>query len=200
MRTFIAVELDGPAREAVAGRVRRLAGTIDGVRWIKPDNIHVTIRFLGEISPETRSLVERVLRNAAIGFSPFDVTIGEMGAFPSIRRPRVLWAGIGKGKDELRRLQSRIEEGLGGIGIPAERRPYTPHITIGRLKRQSKNINLSGIARDSGIESGFVVDRVVLFESELRPEGAVHKVIYEASLKSGQRQAPEKIESAGERE
>ncbi|MDP8247819.1 MAG: RNA 2',3'-cyclic phosphodiesterase [Candidatus Tritonobacter lacicola] len=184
MRTFIAIDLDAAAREAVAGRVRRLAGTIAGVRWVKPDNIHVTIRFLGEISPETRGLVERVLRNAAIGFSPFDVTIGEMGAFPSFRRPRVLWAGIGKGKEELRRLHLRIEEGLGEIGIPAERRPYTPHITIGRLKRQSKNINLSGIARDPGIESGFVVDRVVLFESELRPEGAVHKVIYEAKMET----------------
>ena len=200
MRTFIAVELDGATREAVVGLAGRVARAVSGVRWVKPDNIHITIRFLGEISPETRDLVERVLRNAALEFSPFGVTVEELGAFPSLRKPRVLWVGIGRGKKELRSLHSKIEKKLAEAGIPAEKRSYKPHITIGRLKRPPGSDKLADIVGRERVISSFVVDKVVLFKSELRPEGAVHSAIYEASLKRAQGQTPERIESADERE
>ena len=183
MRTFIAVELDVPTKEAVSRLVRQLAATITGVRWVKPENIHITIRFLGETPPDTCAKVERILQDVARETAPFSVTLSGLGAFPGFRRPRVLWIGVENGREELKRLYSGIEKKLKGIGIPTGGRSYTPHITIGRLRHPKGSEKLAGLARKSRLDSNFAVDKIVFIESKLGPGGAVHKALYEAPLK-----------------
>ena len=182
MRTFIAVDLDAESRGAVAGLIRRVAESVGGVRWVRPENIHVTLRFLGEIAPETRALVESALLDTAALTATFRLRLAGLGAFPSLRRPRVLWVGIGEGGEEMRRVHSMMEKRLSPAGVPPVGRPYTPHVTIGRIRRPTPSGDLPAIARSARLDAGFVVDRLLLKESRLTPEGAVHTVLCEAPL------------------
>jgi 2'-5' RNA ligase len=172
LRAFIAAELPPDARACLARSIeglREVEGP--GVRWADPAALHLTLKFCGEV-PDDRvdELIERCAPRVR-GIEPFEVSIGGLGAFPSAREARVIWAGITAGAGELARLARKLDAACARLGVERERRPYQPHLTLGRL-REPRRVPIERLAGPSGI--AFRVEDVVCFHSRLSPRGAEH--------------------------
>lgn len=176
LRAFVAFEL--PAE--IIRFAENLQGNLKNcglkLRWVKAQNIHLTIKFLGDIREASIPDVASAMQSAARGFGPLDLTVQGMGVFPNIKRPRVLWIGLGGQVDLLGHLQTELEEALEGAGFARENRPFKAHLTLGRVKGFVKSRLLSDAIQELGHYSPrpFQVHQLVLFQSDLRPQGAVY--------------------------
>ena len=184
VRTFIAVELDGPMRDALAAlqeRIRRELGP--PMRWVKPEGMHLTLKFLGQTPEDLLSSIADALAAAARRSRPFAIELGEAGGFPTPRRPRVLWAAVRGDLDALADLRQNVEEMIAPLGFPTEQRAFRPHLTLGRAAGEVRIAPERWTA--AGIESPAVrqtVRRVVLMKSELGPGGARYSRLHAADL------------------
>ncbi len=184
VRTFIATAISTEAKrvlEEAAGRLRR--DIPQGVGWVKPEGLHLTLKFLGNIRPE---LVDRVFDSLAVPTAmsaPFQLGLsGRLGMFPNPRRPRVLWAGIDGDLEALSALQEAVEEAMINLGFAPEERPYSPHLTLGRVRRGVSDAALAKIssrvtAAPQPVAQPWRVDSVHLFRTLLKPSGSVHTVL-----------------------
>ena len=134
MRAFVAVDLPAHVRDALAVLQQDLARSNADVKWVEPPNLHVTLKFLGEITDDERRAVEALLQRVAGETPPFTLTLEELGAFPSIAAPRVLWVGILEGREPVVRMAEAIEQGGSAIPLPREERPFAAHVTLGRVR------------------------------------------------------------------
>lgn len=183
MRLFLAVDLPLPLLQQVEIGVEKLKKSIGRgweFRWLPPQNIHITLKFLGDVE---ESLLDRLSSCcSAIEWSPFSMALGGSGYFPSLRRPRVFWQGFSAGMNEMRRLLARVELCAAGIGVPKESRPYTPHLTLARIQTQKKQ-NAGAVFRqmqkkaDDVLPLGVVcsVAAFSLYQSQLSPAGARYR-------------------------
>lgn len=174
MRTFVAVAVPERIRDAVAAATDDLRRCGARVRWVNSDSLHFTLKFLGEVDAEELEAVDGALRRAARQASPTEVRVGGLGAFPNLRRPRVIWAGVEAEDPELERLHARIEGGLAELGFPPEDRAFRPHVTLGRVK-SSRGLRplTEAIEENANLDFGkFQVREMVLYESRLGPTGA----------------------------
>jgi 2'-5' RNA ligase len=151
------------------------------VRWSPAGNMHLTLKFLGEVSAANVQTLTGMLRKEAVEHSRFTVRFAELGAFPNPRRPRVLWVGA-DAPPELLRLQKAIESETRLMGYPAEERPFSPHLTLGRVSASAHADDVAAIARAiEQVPVGEVgtvdVDAIHLYRSDLRPSGAVYSVL-----------------------
>jgi len=167
MRLFVALPIAEPARSEVAGLLRRLRSEEWPVRWIHEDGLHLTLKFFGEVAVERLEVIAEALRFAVPGTGPLPLTLGAPGAFPSPRRPRILWLGL-VAPPALELLQDRFERSTEAIGFPPEGAPFHPHLTLGRL-REGQRLPPDALRR---LEAGyqqvpFMADQVVLYESVL---------------------------------
>jgi len=182
---------DARARLAVeAGRLRateRPGGTLPEVVWVAPDNFHLTVKFLGALDVERLPDVERALGEAVAGATPFDLTLRGVGAFPSAARPRVIWAGTAEGAVALAGVAARVERALAPLGFPAEERPFSAHVTLGRVRTPRRNPKLAAaLAAAADVELFRVaVARVSLMRSELAPRGARYSELAGYTLGAG---------------
>jgi 2'-5' RNA ligase len=182
IRSFIAVDLAPQVRAALLDVCRKLAAAGADVRWVRPGGLHVTLKFLG---PVRRSLLQSVrdcLAAALVGQPQLHLEVRGLGAFPSLRRPRVLWAGIlGDGLAELaRRARAAVEE----LGFEAEKRVFRPHVTLGRV-RSMRGWERLEAAMKSHLEAQFGesnVDAVIVYRSTLRPDGAEYDPLWTIPL------------------
>lgn len=170
LRCFFAVELPSSVREAVQVAVAGMREQVpEGVRWLEPESVHLTLKFLGELPPEA---LPKLLARAASRLAreqPFLVELAGTGAFPNAREARVLWIGVGEGASGLARLARKLDAAGRGAGAPRERRPFRAHLTVGRL-REPRPVPAERLpAPDS---PGFRVEEVVLYESRLSSSGA----------------------------
>jgi 2'-5' RNA ligase len=183
-RTFICLELPETIRVHAEALQRRLAGLGDKIRWVNPRNLHLTLRFLGEIS---RSQVETVclaVRCAAARVDAFSIRFSGAGCFPSARRPKVFWVGIAETKDLLRLFEA-VEEELFCAGFPREIRPFSPHLTVGRLRVDRASPALTDALTRAEFEAApFLVTHVTVMKSDLKKSGAVYTVLARQPLKS----------------
>jgi 2'-5' RNA ligase len=184
VRTFVALELSEGLREGILDLIEAMRR--EGLRasWSRASTLHLTLKFLGDVDedrlPEVVSAVER----AAAKTVPFSFATRRLGAFPSSRRPRVLWVGV-DGGDELFRLQGAIEDELSALGFPRERRRFHPHITLGRLREPGSG-SLERLLERLGYPEGEVrVSEVTVMSSTLAPAGAIHEKVAGAPLGSG---------------
>jgi len=172
VRAFIAAELPRSACDALGALVESLRKEEgDDVRWVEPASMHLTLKFCGDV-PEDR--VEELIRRCgarARGVEPFDAAIAGLGAFPNAREARILWAGVVDGVSELARLARKLDAACARLGVERERRPYRPHLTLGRL-RQPRRIAVERLVGPERI--AFRVGEVVCFQSRLSPRGAEH--------------------------
>lgn len=189
IRSFIAIELP----EEVKAGLRRLQAELKlpehtFVKWVAPEAIHLTLKFLGNISPQKVAEITRVMEQASEGVSPFHLEITEVGAFPNMRQPRVLWVGIRGEVDKLVAWQNRIDNGLVPLGFAKETRPFTPHLTLARLREGVS----PGDRRDFGemvakttieVSYKFNVTSLNLMKSQLLPGGAVYSRLADVKLK-----------------
>jgi len=190
IRSFIAIELP----EEVKTGLNRLQTELklprhNFVKWVAPESIHITLKFLGNISPQKVTEITKVMEQASQGISPFQLEIHEVGAFPNMRQPRVLWLGIRGEIDKLVAWQQRIDSGLVPLGFAKETRPFTPHLTLARLREGVS----PGDRRDFGelvmktpteVNYRINVTRLSLMKSQLLPGGAVYSRLAEVKLKS----------------
>jgi len=176
MRLFLAVELPDPLKQVLTG-----LGGADGVRWARSEVLHLTLRFLGEVEPDLVPDLIAALRPILASHPPLDLVLEGGGAFPRRGRPRVLWVGVGGQVGALRALVADTEAALADLGFETERRPYSPHITLGRVKR-GRPRELVERLESLGRLGDFRATEVVLFESHLRPSGAQHLPLERFSL------------------
>jgi 2'-5' RNA ligase len=176
VRLFVATLLHDDLRDAVAAVQRAIArawpASDRAVKWVEPENFHFTLKFLGEVPEEEIPAVAQAVRGAALG-GPFEIAVEGVGVFPSLRNPRVLWIGVGEGRDRLRVLAHRVEEALVRVGFPREGRPFEPHLTIGRV-REGRDVRGLGPALE-GVRDAKIgrqrVGSVVVMTSRLGPRG-----------------------------
>ncbi len=186
MRIFLALFPSPAAQEAAFRVIARLRRPNDDVSWVKRENLHYTLRFMGELDEDG---VSRVIAAGRLGVAerpPFAATLGEVGAFPSAHRARVLWLGLSQGADALVSLARALEQALRDHGFEAAERPFSPHLTLGRVRRREGDwsTRLAGVAAEleSGWAPAFTVDRVAIVESTLSPGGSIYRVRAQAAL------------------
>ena len=186
IRTFIAVEVDKNIRERMVTLQETLARSGTDVNWTQPENMHVTLLFLGEVDERDVVSVCRAVSACCEKLAPFTMKVERAGCFPNPRRPRILWVGVGDGTQELCALHDALETPLLELGCyRREERQYTPHITLGRVKGQRPADRLAEeLQRQLGWRAGEAeVREVVVMSSELRPEGPVYAVLSRGKLR-----------------
>jgi len=188
LRAFIAVELPLEIRQSVLNSTSALRKEIDTlVRWVPLENMHLTLKFLGDVSPANVELLSQMLRAETDIFNCFELRLDGIGSFPSPKRPRVIYIGI-QAPVALDALQRGIESASRRLGYESEERGFSPHLTIGRVKQNVTSAEQQKIRRaleETKIDSlGTArVDSVQLFKSDLRPSGSVYTRLYTAPLR-----------------
>ncbi len=185
MRTFIAIPVSEEGREAVS-RIEEDLGSVGAdVKWVEPRNIHITVKFLGNVETRRISDLSAALTGSLKGTKSFEITLAGMGTFPPGKRNvRVVWIGITEGKEHLVEAAARVEEACATQGFAKEDRPFSPHLTIGRVRRESGP--LADLARQvANLEFNPLkvrIDRVNLMRSELSPKGPTYTVLESFAL------------------
>lgn len=180
MRTFVAIFPPLAVRMATLTRAREIVRQSSGdhpgnrLRWARPENVHLTLKFLGDIREEALEDLRALLGEACAGRRSFDVGLLGLGAFPSARHARILWAGVGAGSEELRSLAADLDAAFAPLGFEREKRSYNPHLTLGRIRGRPASLDLSS---PETRELRFRAQRVELVKSTLTSEGAVYKTI-----------------------
>jgi 2'-5' RNA ligase len=185
LRTFIAVDIDPFTRDRLVGLQERLGASGAAAKWVEPENLHVTMLFLGEVDAREVPDVCRVVAEAAARFSPFPMTVAGAGAFPTPRHPRILIAQVTEGAQELIDLHDAIELQLLDLGTyRREDRTFKPHVTIGRVRGRIEGDGLSvAIRQFASWEGGQTqVREVLVMSSELKSEGPEYTVLSLAAL------------------
>lgn len=188
IRAFIAVDLSIGVREALSRTLQELLGISPrSLRWVKPNNIHLTLIFLGSISTGSVVPVCRAMSRCAISIDPFELVTKGIGTFPSSNTPRVIWLGLGGAVDELQSLQKLLENSMVDFGYVREKRQFNPHLTLGRMAdgasahgRRKIWDSLAKIPIETGMKVS--VRSISLMQSTLNSSGVVYKRLFYAYL------------------
>lgn len=184
MRLFLAINLPDAVRSAVWDAAAPLRTQSWPIRWVEPDGLHLTLKFLGEVAADRESRIAQQLDEIVAGAKPFPMEVGGFGAFPTPARPRVLWVGC-EAAPPLELLQHRVEREMDALGFPLEGRPFHPHVTIGRVRKDARPRDLAGlepVLEDLSVHEMVTVDAVALMQSTLRPHGARYDIRHGAAL------------------
>ncbi len=184
IRSFVAIEISPSVQKEVGTIQDHLRKTGASVRWVKPQNIHLTLKFLGAIEPMQVEPILSALGSIAEQARPFRIEAKGIGCFPNMRNPRVLWIGIEDREANASRLQTRVEDALEGLGFAREKRPFRSHLTFGRIKNPKGTSELVEELRQLGNRSaGFSeVAALTFFQSRLDPAGAIYTPLGTAKL------------------
>ena len=182
MRAFVAVFPPLEVREtALSGALEAVRRSGDKVRWTRPENVHLTLKFLGDIREEALNDLCAALEETCRHYAPFDVGLTGLGAFPSARRARILWAGVGAGAERLCSLATDVDAAFAPLGFEREGRPYVPHLTLGRVRGRPASFELSR----ASVNLSFRAWSAELVESTLTEEGAVYRTVEAFALGEG---------------
>ena len=188
MRLFVAVDIDEAVRKGLAKLQEELQGHVDirksDVKWIRPELIHLTLKFLGEVKDGKIAEVCDIVGKAAAEHEGFDLDVVKVGCFGGISA-RVLWAGIGQENEHLQRLQEDIEGALAKSDWPAENRKFTGHLTLCRIRNSKAGIKLAQLAKNyEDLQLGSVlIDSVCVYQSQLTSQGPVYTVLSRTALR-----------------
>jgi 2'-5' RNA ligase len=181
IRTFIAIELDKTINAALTDLQEQLKAKVPrgSVRWVKPEGIHLTLKFLGNVPANRIEEIERALSQACAGLPAFSFSVGRLGCFPNPRRPRVVWVGVQEESGTLKRLQKAVEDGMEKLGFAPEGRRFHAHLTLGRTQRRASSGDVRRLGQlveetDIGQLGQMEARAVSLMKSDLRPTGAVY--------------------------
>ena len=186
MRAFIAIELSEEIKETLAQIQSHLKYSGADVKWITPGNIHLTLKFLGEIDEKKCEGIKAALDEIAKSTKPFEISLKDIGAFPKIDYPRVIWVGLDKGAKESTDLAKKIDEALAKLGFQEETRPFAAHLTIGRVRSAKNKEALKGKVLGYGerVTGNEKISSVILFHSKLTPAGSIYTKLHEAKFAS----------------
>lgn len=181
VRAFLAAPIPPQVKAAIGQLQKRLGTQSPDIRWTKPDNLHLTMHFFGDVSEETLEKIRVSMLSVKGCQRPFQVDIKGLGAFPSLQRPRVVWLGLAP-TTRLRQLHHDIQQSLQDVGITPETRAYSPHLTIGRVRKEAVDLSEQSVTLSDTTMGHLLIDRMVLYESRLRPGGARHIPLSEVTL------------------
>ena len=188
IRSFIAIDLPNSLNTSLERASLHLQDLLNGlpVRWVPVQNIHLTLKFLGDVSEKNIPMIQAILKNEANSHNIFEISVGGFGVFPNAARPRVLWVGV-EAPDELINLQRRIDLETARLGYAPDQRAFSPHLTFGRVSRNAtpKQVRkVSDMLRSHKV--GFLgaarIETVTLFRSDLGSDGAVYSKISTAKI------------------
>ena len=184
IRSFLAVELPEPILRKIEEVEVDLKSAHADVRWVSPEKIHLTLKFFGNIEASRIDSIFKSIEERVRSTQPFSLKVQGVGAFPSMKSPRVIWMGLVNGSEILTSLQKEIEAQLEKIRFQPEDRPFRPHLTLGRVKSSRGRNDLVGrMEKHKEREFGdFQVDRLILFKSDLKPSGPIYTVLGEMKL------------------
>lgn len=192
IRTFIAIELSQGLKDSLIRLQDRLKRQVvkRSLRWARPEGIHLTLKFLGNVPAPRIASVSRAVEAACEGFDQFTVELAGLGCFPNPRRPRVVWVGVQEPTGTLVRLHEAVESALVELGFEPEDRSFRPHLTLGRVQRKVSRSDLQRLGEliaesDVGLLGSMTVLSVNVMRSDLRPDGAVYTVLAHVPLGSG---------------
>jgi len=185
IRTFIAIEIPDEIQEKLIEIQKDLAKFMPRVSWVKKGNIHLTLKFLGDIRTNQIESINSVLQNIAESHSSFEMNLSGIGVFPNPRRPRVLWIGITKGAKPAAKLADDISKLLQPLGFQPEKRGFTPHLTLARIRRP---VNLQNVKNkfnqyDTLDIPTLKVDQIIFIRSELHPQGSIYTPVKNFPMK-----------------
>ncbi len=189
IRSFIAIELPDKLKlELTQLEARLKLGKQPWVKWVDPYSIHLTLKFLGNIAADRVGEIIRAMGEAVWGIPPFHLDVEDLGVFPNLRRVQVAWVGIGGEVDKLGQLQQRIESNLVPLGFAPESRPFTPHLTLARLRDQAsldERQRFGQLIVSTRLEAAYTieVDAINLMRSQLTREGAIYSRISSVRLR-----------------
>ncbi len=184
-RVFVAVEVAPQVRSRAADLIQRLQASEAKVSWVAPQNLHVSMKFLGDQTDDELATICQAVQHAAVGVPAFEFTCCGAGAFPNLQRPRTLWIGVREGAEQMQQLQQCIESELAKHGFPAENRSFRPHLTLGRVRSGGAALPILGqlVAKAEDFEVGLTsVDEVIVFGSFLQRGGPIYEVLARAPL------------------
>lgn len=184
LRTFIAVEISAETRSRARQLIDRLRGTDAKISWVKPDCLHLTLKFLGDVDLRDIPGVCAAVTRAVADLPPFEIEAHGAGAFPTAARPRTIWLGVNRGMDDMVALHDAVDRALGGIGYRREQRRFRPHLTVGRV-RGGRDLETLGqlLAQHADFAGGVSsIDEVVVMSSELTPDGPNYEPLAVAPL------------------
>lgn len=196
IRTFIAVELPAALRDRIADlqeqvkrevtRELRRRASDARIQWVRTESMHVTVKFLGDVTEDSVHDIEHALARIARGHAAFSVEVGGLGVFPGPRAPRILWLGLGGEVDRLTALAQALDEALAELGYPRERKPFHPHLTLARIKDRGREVGdalgRTGLLAQPAVLGCLEVAALSLMKSDLRPAGAVYTRLAEVKL------------------
>lgn len=188
LRCFIAIELPEEVKKSLRELQSRLKAQSQApVKWVEPSNIHLTLKFLGNVATDRVDAIAAAMSGATQGTGPFSLDVSELGVFPNPKRVQIVWVGLGGGLEKLGALQERIEGAMGKLGFPPEKRRFTPHLTLARLRDRAtptEREKLGRLIAETVLDSArsFGVDSVVLMKSQLTPQGPIYSRLSAAKL------------------
>lgn len=188
LRAFIASDIPPEIKQAISSQttsLRKESGR--AVRWVTPENIHLTLKFLGEVSASNLELLAQALRAECAQTTSFTVSVEGLGCFPNPRRPRILWVGL-TAPPALNRLQHQVEAIAARLGYPPEDKPFSPHLTIGRVREQASPAELQSLRillEQTTVASlgTFTIQEIHLYKSDLKPEGPIYTRLATARMR-----------------
>jgi len=186
IRTFVAIGLPESVLQAIGEAQEKLRQSRLDIRWVRKEGIHLTLKFLGDIDRAVVEKLEAAMTQATKGIAPFSLKGEGIGVFPDLRRARVIWTGVSGDVQALMALHRNLESELRGLGFPKEKRSFKGHLTLGRAKGRLETTRLvEALEGLDGFQTeSFVVPSLVLFQSTLRPQGAIYTRLAEAPLVS----------------
>lgn len=188
LRTFIAVTLSPNIRSATVRLIDRLRVVPAKVTWTKPDNLHYTLKFLGDVRAEQTHAICRAVQEAVAPFTPFEIIAGHLGAFPSVSHPRTLWLGVTENVEPFELLFQAVERLLEPLGFAREHRRFTPHLTLGRVRETAPaalNQLTDLLQKHSTFDAGaLTISSVTVYASTLSREGPTYEVLSHADFEN----------------
>ncbi len=186
IRSFIAIELTEEVRDKLINIQANLKQAGADVKWVKKNNIHLTLKFLGNIGSDNIENVTKALEELGNNNSRFTAELSEIGAFPRMDSPRIIWIGVEKGAKKLCDIVEGLEDLLEKIGLPKEEKEFHPHITLGRVKSSFNKIHLIKKLKEITLQDKNVlnIEKLTLFKSTLTPKGPIYEVLKEINLRA----------------
>jgi 2'-5' RNA ligase len=183
IRTFICFEIPVPVKEQIVKLQNELKSLGRGVRWVNPDGIHLTLKFLGDVPEKEIDKIAEAVKSSVKRFSPITIKIVNAGAFPDFKRPRVIWIGVEEPTGQLGEIHKVIEQELEKLGYERENRKFSPHLTLGRVKSNDGIEKISNKLSNMEINFGeFTAVEIIIMKSELKPSGAVYTSLFKIKL------------------
>ncbi len=185
VRTFIAAEISQPVRESLSRDLERLKILAPRIQWSKSENLHLTLRFLGDVPEKDLEELFEALEDGMAEAEPFALEVTGVGVFPNWRHPRVIWAGCGEGADDAVALAGAVDDVCEELGYERERRPFRPHLTLGRVKlpADAEGLEKATAEMRDRLYGYMDVDAVVVFMSSLRRAGPVYSPMARIELR-----------------